>query len=220
MARKPKNNDKNPARDACQTPSYALDLLIPYLKRDDIVWESAAGEGLLSDALGRYVKRVIGTDLLTGQNYFDNLHVPYHYTVQITNPPFSLKYRWLERAYQMGKPFALLMPADTLFAATAQALFDAYGFGMLLPNQRIDFKMPNTGWKGSAQFTSAWFTWKLGVRDCVNRVKVNWTEQKRLMKQGEIAPIQPVITPLCLQQLPMFQEDANRRFDDAPTLSP
>jgi hypothetical protein len=206
VATKPKNNDKNPDRDRCQTPSYAVDLIVPYLKSDDVVWESAAGEGLLADALRPYVGDVLCTDILTEQNYFDDRAIPEGYTVQITNVPFSIKYEWLERAYALGKPFALLMPADTLFAATAQELFTEYGFGMLLPSQRIDFKMPNTGWKGSAQFTSAWFTWKIGVPDGVHIIKVDWSEQKRLIKKGQSAPIQPVKQKVLYQQLCMFAE--------------
>lgn len=161
MGTKPKNNDKSPAKDRCQTPDYALFPLLPYLPEPDntLVWEPARGEGYLVGALRARGFNAIEGDILYGQDYFDDRHVPTHYTCQITNPPFSLKYKWLERAYDLGKPFALLMPADTLFAGTAQKMFQRHGFTMLLPDKRIDFKMPNKGWGGSAQFTSAWFLW-------------------------------------------------------------
>lgn len=206
MPKKPKNNDKDPSRDHCQTPFYAVDLLTPYLRETDVVWESAAGEGLLAAALRPRVAEVICTDVLTGQNYFDDRCIPEYYTVQITNMPFSIKYEWLDRAYRLGKPFGLLAPADTLFAATAQELFERYGFGMLLPSQRIDFKMPNTGWKGTAQFTSAWFTWKMGVSQGVNIIRVDWDEDKRRVKRSATAPIERPLRQMKVQQLALFSE--------------
>lgn len=53
---KPKTNragDTNaPAGyDACQTPPYALAPLLPFIKPDWAVWEPAAGEGSIVEAL-------------------------------------------------------------------------------------------------------------------------------------------------------------------------
>lgn len=148
--------------DVCQTPPYALDPLLPYLNRDWLIWESAAGEGYLVEAFydsGFRQTQVIGTDLLTGQNFFD--FTPDHWDCQVTNPPYSIKYEWLERCYQLGKPFALLVPVEMLGAKTAQALLEKYGFEMMLLDQRVDFKMPVKGWDSSAQFPTFWLCWQL-----------------------------------------------------------
>lgn len=140
------------------TPFYGLEPLLPYIPKEWVIWESAAGEHHIVDALMINGQReVIAHDILTEQNYFDDRHVPRNYDCQITNPPFSLKYEWLKRAYHLGKPFALLMPADTLFSGTTRRLFDKYGWQMLLPSQRIDFCTPLKRWDSNAQFTSAWF---------------------------------------------------------------
>ena len=47
---KPKTNrkgDKNTSHtmDQCQTPTYAVEPLLPYIPKEWLVWESAAGEG-------------------------------------------------------------------------------------------------------------------------------------------------------------------------------
>jgi hypothetical protein len=147
--------------DACQTPAYAIDPLLPYLP-DRIIWEPAAGEHYLVEALydsGFKSEQVITSDILTGQNFFE--YTPDEWDCLITNPPYSIKYQWLERCYQLGKPFALLLPVETLGAKTAQEFLKEYGFEMMLLNKRVDFKMPNKGWDSSAQFPVFWLCWQL-----------------------------------------------------------
>lgn len=155
--------------DACQTPAYALDPLIPYLDGHLTFWEPAAGEGLLVEALydsdinDGTVVGVITSDILTGQNFFD--YQPEHeWDCIVTNPPFSLKFPWLKRCYELGKPFALLLPVETLGTKTAQDMFREYGVEVILMDKRVNFKMPNKGWEGGgAQFPVAWFTWGLNI---------------------------------------------------------
>jgi len=167
---KPKRNDKQSngstvnRRDQCQTPDYALDPILPYLKPEWVIWEPARGGGYIERTLLTNGHKVISGDLLTGQNYFLSESVPDHYDVMVTNPPFSIKYKWLTRAYLLDKPFALIMPLDVLGSGQAQALFDRYGFEFVFMNKRIDYGMPNIGFEGSSsQFASVWFTWRLGI---------------------------------------------------------
>jgi hypothetical protein len=150
--------------DACQTPGYAIDPLLPYLNRDWTIWEPARGEGLIVEALyDSSFYNVLESDLLTGQNFFDYAPAE-HWDCLVTNPPYSLKYRWLERCYELGKPFALLLPVETLGAKTAQAFFRTAGIEVIFLDRRVNFKMPNIGWEGSAaQFPVAWFTWGLNI---------------------------------------------------------
>lgn len=147
--------------DLCQTPPYAIDPLLPYLDVYWTVWEPAAGEGLLVEALfDSGFTEVAATDIQTGKNFFE--FEPPHFDAIITNPPFSLKYRWLERCYELGKPFALLLPVEVLGAKTAQQLMQKYGFEIMLLDQRVDFKMPNKGWEGAgSQFPVLWLCWDI-----------------------------------------------------------
>lgn len=149
--------------DDCQTPAHAIDPLLPYLQSTWTVWEPACGEGILVEALyDSFFSSVVATDILAGQNFFD--YTPPQWDCLITNPPFSLKYRWLERCYQLEKPFALLLPVETLGAKTAQDLFRAHGVEIVLMDRRINFKMPQKGWEAAgAPFPVAWFTWGLNL---------------------------------------------------------
>lgn len=131
------------------------------------IWESACGEGYLVRALQREGFSVVATDLHhenPGKRLdFLNGTMSFPYDIQVTNPPFSLKYKWLARSYELGMPFALLMPVETMAAKAAQSLFDKHGVEILMLERRINFKMPNKGWDGTANFPVAWFTWKLNI---------------------------------------------------------
>lgn len=167
---KPKTNYTTEAgvsnpKDRCQTPAYALDPLVLFLKPEWTIWEPASGDGYLIKALrAAGLNQLISGELLKGQDYFAAKSVPAVYDVQVTNPPFSRKFPWLTRAYKLGKPFALLMPLDTLGAVSAQTLFERYGMEMIVFDKRINYIMPNAGTEGGgAQFPSAWFTHGLEI---------------------------------------------------------
>ena len=153
---KPKRNYKPGPIDDCQTPSYALDAIIRFLKPNLTVWEPAVGEGLLAGAMRDLGLDVIATGL-PDQDFFEI--APPNYDCIITNPPFSLKYKWLKRCYELGKPFFLLLPVETLGAKSFQVLASKHGCSIILMDRRINFKMPNKGWEGQAQFPTAWFMW-------------------------------------------------------------
>lgn len=152
--------------DACQTPPYAVPPVLEYLKPSWTVWEPAAGEGLLARALLDADRAVVSTDLLTGYNFFE-CEPPPAWDCIVTNPPYSIKYDWLARCYELGKPFALLMPVETLGTKTAQEMLKRYGMEVIFLDQRVDFKMPDKGWDSHAQFPVAWFCYGLLDRQAV-----------------------------------------------------
>lgn len=149
--------------DLCQTPAYALTPLLPYLTSYNFIWEPATGGGYLSKALVEAGLFVVETDILTGQNFFE-LSIN-SWDVIVTNPPYSgrNKQMWLKRCYEFEKPFALLLPVEFLGTKSGQALFSKYGVEIILLDKRINFKMPNKGWEGQAQFPVAWFTHGLNI---------------------------------------------------------
>ncbi len=174
---KPKQNQQGSTKksnnyDRCQTPFYALDPLLPYLP-SGIIWEPAAGDGHIVTKLTMSgYKDIISGDILTGENFFETK--PLDWDCQVTNPPYSVKYEWLARSYELGKLFALLMPLETLGASKGQRLFERYGVELILFDKRINFKMPNKGYGNSgAQFPTAWFTFGLGIGCQLTFTKVN-----------------------------------------------
>lgn len=151
--------------DDFQTPPIALKPLIPYLKEGWIIWECACGKGNLVKGLEEAGFRVIGTDILTGHDFLT--YEPVYYDCIVTNPPYSLKQEFLERAYELGKPFALLLPLTTFETEKRQKLFRKYGLEVIFFNKRINFETPSGNGSGS-WFATAWFTWGLGLPNQLN----------------------------------------------------
>lgn len=186
---KPKTNRAGDTKrvsgyDVCQSPPHSIEPLLPLLSPDWIVWESAVGpEGLLRDALLANGHTLITSDLMYGDRYNFFSFQPSIWTVQITNPPWSIKYEWIARSFELGRPFALLVPYETTFAAKFRSVARHYHnnpwpIEVLTPERRFNFKMPELGWgtlvydekqdkmvmRGdSAQMPTMWLTWGLNA---------------------------------------------------------
>lgn len=161
------DSDVSQPMDRCNTPAYAVEPLLPYIRRDWVVWEPAAGTDNIVNALAPHVTGIIGTDLIKEppRNFFE--YQPRVFDAIVTNPPYSIKFDWLERCYALGKPFALLVPVEMIGAQSAQKLMERHGAELLLLNRRVNFEMPHKGlegpdgWKSSAQFPVLWLCWKM-----------------------------------------------------------
>ena len=143
-----------------QTPPEALNPLLPYLKKDWLIWECACGKGKLVDGLERKGFLTVGTDILMGYNFLR--WQPKKFDCIVTNPPFSIKQEFLERCYSLKKPFALLLPLTTFETEKRQKLFREYGLEVIFLPNRINFETPSGKGSGS-WFATAWFTNQLGI---------------------------------------------------------
>ena len=149
---------KSGPMDNCQTPPYALDPILPYLDKSLTWWEPAMGKGNIVNTLVDKGYKIHGTDIEKGWDYF-YCELPTLWDVSITNPPYGLKFKWLARCYELGKPFALLVPVEMLGAKQTQELLKVNPFEIMLLNRRVNFEMPNKGYNGAgAQFPVFWLT--------------------------------------------------------------
>ena len=155
---KPPSRQGSP--DEFQTPGYALNSLLFYLYKDWVIWECACGKGNLSNALFIHGYDVIPTDIMQGYDFIE--YQPNKWDCIVTNPPYRYKQEFLERAYQLGKPFAFLMPLTTLETAKRQRLFREYGLEVIFMPKRINFETPS-GKGAGAWFATAWFTNGLNI---------------------------------------------------------
>lgn len=146
---------KQGGKDDFQTPPEALEPLYKFLKPSWKIWECAAGNGNLVKAFRKKSYEVVSTDILSGKDFLE--YEPNEYDCIITNPPFSLKQEFLQRAYCLSKPFAFLLPLTTLESAKRQFLFRCCGLELILFDHRINFETPDGEGDGS-WFATAWFT--------------------------------------------------------------
>jgi 23S rRNA G2445 N2-methylase RlmL len=140
----------NRIRDEVYTPPEAIVPLIPHLDSQWTIWELSEATGNISRVLKSYHFEVIGTNydcLLYSPNYFDAI---------VSNPPYSIKTKILRRCYELGKPFALLLPMTALEGAERQQLYSKYGLQIILLNKRVKFEIFSG--KQNPWFATAWFT--------------------------------------------------------------
>ena len=145
-------SDKTSKGDERYTPACAIEPLIPYLKREHVIYEPTSGKSnnivnFLNDK-GFKVISSDNTDFLR-----DSLP---QFDMIVTNPPYSKKDVFLEKCYEIGKPFALLLPVSALQGKKRGKMFSKYGVELLVLNNRVDF----TGEK-SPHFGVAWFCYNI-----------------------------------------------------------
>jgi hypothetical protein len=163
--------------DDFQTPPIALNPLLPYLKKEWLIWECAEGRGNLTKALKQKGFNVIGTDILQGYDFLN--WFPEKFDCIITNPPYSLKQKFIERCYKLNKPFALLLPLTALETLKRQSLFKKWGLELILFDKRINFETPSGKGSGS-WFASAWFTNWLNIGRQLTFVKLEEVINQKL----------------------------------------
>jgi len=136
--------------DNLYTPKGVTQPIFHLLKKDTTVWECCdSGNSWITRDLKEYGCNVISTDV-----EFDFLkrEIEEDYDYIITNPPYSLKDRFLERCYELNKPFALLLPLTALEGIKRGDMFRRYGISLAVLDRRVDF----TG-KGNNWFGVGWF---------------------------------------------------------------
>jgi len=131
--------------DELYTPFEALRYLLPYLPQDQIIWESAPGALNIVHILQAKGYQVVWQE----RDYFE--WEPDRWDIQVTNPPFSIKAQWLERAQILEKPFAILLPVSSIGARNVQ--LQLQDVQLLLLPRRIDFTGKKAPW-----FAVAWYT--------------------------------------------------------------
>lgn len=149
--------------DLFQTDPAALFPLLPFIPPIWRIWESAAGKGQLMRWLNEFEGRTCyGSDIIYGHDFLTQ-DLGYQYDCIVTNPPYSIKTRWIKRCYELGKPFALLLPYTAMEGRDKeprQQLYMRYGVDLLFLKNRVKFTTPN-GKKGGSWFPAMWLTWKI-----------------------------------------------------------
>lgn len=149
------------------TPYYAVDHIMKYLPKDKTIWCPFDEEW---SAFYRRLKekgyKVVRSSLNEGQDFF--IYEPEEWDVIVSNPPFSIKDKILERLYSFNKPFAILLPLNSLQGKSRYKYFKD-GIQLLSFDGRIHFhngENMKQVVKGSP-FASAYFCKDLLPKDLI-----------------------------------------------------
>ena len=156
--------------DECMTPYWALEPLREFIGSFTNFLEPASGNGNIVRWLWTLNRNLnIKTNDIgqSGVSYLDYDYSNTDYDLQITNPPFSIKFYWLEKALSEGKPFILFYPFETISCKTYWDLIDDYkhDIGYLIYDKRIGYHMPYRGYQSSAQMESCILMYNTGLKN-------------------------------------------------------
>ena len=148
--------------DIYQTPIESVTMILPHIAKYRRVWEISCGRGNIVQACREAGHEVIGTDILQDPKEDFLVYVPdFEWDVILTNPPFSLKYEFLLRCYQHGKPFILLLPLDCLgYVSIAKLIGEKGSMTIFVPPRKIKY-IDKAGRQNCPHFSSAFFGWKV-----------------------------------------------------------
>jgi hypothetical protein len=137
--------------DELYTPEYAVEPVLKYIPADvKTIWcPCDTNESKVVQKLQRAGYDVYFTHIECG---FDFLKTNIDCDMIITNPPYSTKDKMLARAYELGKPFAFLLPLTALEGIKRGEMFRKNGMGIVVLDQRIDFNG-----KGNCWYNTSWF---------------------------------------------------------------
>ena len=151
--------------DECFTPAYAVQPILEYIPQDAKVWcpfDTSESEFV---KLISQTHSVVSSHIDEGQDFFE--YEPFHWDIIVSNPPFTNKRAFFQRALDLGKPFALLMANTWLNDRAPMQLFEERGLQLLLLDRRTEFVQPNSDVSGKITFSSSYFCCDLLPRDII-----------------------------------------------------
>lgn len=162
--------------DAYDTPSWVTEALLSHLRDDrrtDVVWEPAAGAGLMTAALVGAGCKVFASDLLPRHphvkqgDFLMAAGAPVEVRAIITNPPFGdVGEAFISHALDLMREreglVAMLFRADYDSAASRKPLFSdhsAFAKRIVLTRRIVWFVEANGKPKASPSANHAWYVW-------------------------------------------------------------
>ena len=125
--------------DNYNTPVEAWEFLLNNLHqeaRNKIIWSPFYNDGSLIKNLKDLNIKLIHEN----KDFFT--YEPEKYDMIVDNPPYSCKKEILERCLKLNKPFALLLPLDTLERHYMKDIFNSNTnkIQLLIPRKRYDYQ--------------------------------------------------------------------------------
>ena len=148
------SNGKN---DECYTPKYGVKPILKYIPQDKIVWcpfDTKDSEFVIEISK---TNQVVYSHIDNNQDFFN--YEPDNWDIIISNPPFTNKRKYFERALSFNKPFALIMTNTWLNDSAPNILFKTKDLQLLMFNRRINFVCPNSEKTNKITFSSSYYCW-------------------------------------------------------------
>jgi len=144
--------------DECWTPAYGVTPILKYIPKDAKVWcPFDTKESEFVKQIGAQ-NLVISTHISTGQDFLT--YTPnFEWDVIVSNPPFTNKRKFFERALLFNKPFALIMTNTWLNDSAPKQLFKDKDLQLLMFDKRMKFHSPDGRPNDKITFSSSYYCW-------------------------------------------------------------
>lgn len=136
------NSGKTKESDECLTPRYGVEPIIKHLKAKGYkkIWcpfDTCASQFVRSLMAAGFI--VYNSSLQNKSDFFKFEPRFFKYDCIVSNPPFSCKTKILKRLYALGKPFAIILPQNSLQAISRVEMFIDNGLEYLGFDRRLCF---------------------------------------------------------------------------------
>jgi len=144
--------------DECYTPDYGVKPILKYIPEGVIVWCPFDTEE--SEFVKQIQKQnaVIYSHIETGCDFL-TYEPEGHWDVIVSNPPFTNKRKFFERALSFNKPFALIMTNTWLNDSAPKQLFKERELQLLMFDKRMKFTAPDGRPNDKITFSSSYYCW-------------------------------------------------------------
>lgn len=143
--------------DEAYTPSYGVTPILKYIPKDAVVWCPFDTE---ESEFVRQISQqnsVVYSHINEGKDFFT--YEPFHWDVIVSNPPFTNKRKFFERALSFEKPFALIMTNTWLNDSAPKQLFKDKDLQLLMFDKRMKFTNPDGRANDKITFSSSYYCW-------------------------------------------------------------
>jgi len=143
------------------TPKYGVEVLLPYIQhlKDKTIWcPFDKGDSQFVQVLSNNGFKVVFSHIDSGCDFLK--HEPESWDIIISNPPYKNKRSFWERALNLKKPFALLLPLNILSDSVINVTMREREreLQLLIPSKRMRFLNTKTGETGKTPtFKAAYF---------------------------------------------------------------
>ena len=144
--------------DECYTPAYGVTPILKYIPKDAKVWcPFDTKESEFVKQIGAQ-NLVISTHISMGQDFL-TYDLDFEWDVIVSNPPFTNKRKFFERALSFEKPFALIMTNTWLNDSAPKQLFKDKDLQLLMFDKRMKFHSPDGRPNDKITFSSSYYCW-------------------------------------------------------------
>ena len=140
------------ASDNYETPPALLDLVLDRLPKRLTIWDPF----WLNGSSGTYMRSKGFKVIHENKDFFT--YTPDHYNIIVSNPPYSKRKNIFKRLKELGKPWAMLVPLNTL---ANKYLHDHFtDIKVILPKTRTGF-IKNGRQLDKPNFEICWLLYKI-----------------------------------------------------------